>query len=1558
MPIVFQENFTGFTAAGFSPTPGAGQLDSDVWRVAGASDNLNPAFGFTAATGDFARGVLSGDPTTGGVYALNASTPTFGAALVLQPSAADFDSNGFIELRIQNTTGATLTNITVDFDWVYRNNADRASSMAFSFSGNGSTFTSVPDGAFTTPQALQAGATFVADTNTGLTLTGLSVNAGDYIYLRWTHQNAAAGSGSRDEIGIDNVVVNATQGGGGGGSTISIDDVTIAEGDSGTTIATFTISRTGGTEAFSVDYATAPGTATSGADYVGVSGVVNFGVGETSRTVTVTINGDTDFEANETYFVNLTNATNGVTIGDAQGLGTIGNDDAQPPSVTIDDVTVTEANSGVTVATFTVTRSGGTGAFSVDFATANGTGTAGSDYVANSGTLNFGVGELTKTIAVTINGDTASEPDETFFVNLTNPTGGAVIADAQGQGTIANDDGSHFFQENFTGFTAAGFAPTPGAGQLDSDIWVVTGFSDGASPAFGFTGAAGTDFGRGVISGDPVTAGIYATAAGTPTFGAGLLYQPTGGEGDNDGAIVARLQNTTAQTLTNFTVGFDWIYRNTGDRSSALVFEYSTNGTSWTTVPDGAFATPAAQSGQTVLGDTNTGLTLGGVILNPDDYVYLRWRHDLSTGSGNRDEVGIDNVVVDASPVTGGVVGISSPTVTEGDAGTKLLTFTVTRTGQTDGDFTVDFATANGTASAGSDYVAQNGTLHFTPGGPNVLQIQVVINGDTAFEANEAFTVTLSNLVNNSGAAVIQNGGVGTGTIVNDDVSIVKIYDVQGASHTSPLLGAHLTTEGVVTAVDTTGSLGFWIQDAAGDGNDATSDAVFVFTGTMPTVAVGQFVRVEGTVGEFNGGVANNLTITEIESPIVTVVSSGNPLPAAVVLGAGGRLIPTSVIDNDNFSVFDPQQDAIDFYESLEGMRVTLPNAQATGPTTGNATWAVGDLGANATGMNAAGGITVSAGDFNPERVQIFYDTGVSPPGAQVDAVTGDHLGDVTGIMTYFGGQYELIPTAVGSTGSGPVVLPKESTTLRGDAEHITVGALNVENLDPTDPQAKFDALAANIVANLGAPDIVGLEEVQDADGAGAGTNYSGQATAAKLIAAIQAAGGPAYVYVEIAPTANNQNGGEANGNIRQGYLYNPDRVGFVSVSQITDTTPANGDTYANSRKPLVGVFTFQGEQITLIDVHNTSRLGSEELFGAHQPATNAGDDRRTEQTSFIKTYVEGLVAADPDARVVVMGDFNAFQFETSVAQLESGGALTNLAGLLAVNERYSYNFDGNNQLLDHMLASPELYAGAQFDLVHINSNQAVVNQTSDHDGSVARFFINFDPSAVADSATVAENQSVTINVLSNDTDRNAGDTLTLVSVTPETAAGHASIVNGKVVYVADGDAADALTQAGTIVDTITYQVKDSHGAISTGTVSVTVRGVANAPTRNGTANADTLNGTALDDLINGLGGNDKLTGGVGTDTLNGGLGNDTLSGGVGVDRFVFSGDFGKDVITDWESKDVIQLDAGQFANFAFVQSHAADVGGNVVITLDATHAITIQNTTVASLQSNDFLFV
>lgn len=1293
-----------------------------------------------------------------------------------------------------------------------------------------------------------------------------------------------------------------------GGGVVSINDVSIVEGDSGTTTMLFTVTRTGTTEAFTAQYATADGAAVAGSDYIATSGTLSFAAGEMSKTIAVTILGDTALEPNESFFLNLFNVTN-VAVGDGQGQGTIINDDLGPPEVSINDVTLNEGNAGTLAMTFTVTRTGGAGAFTVDYGTANGAATAGVDYASASGTLSFSAGEMSKTITVFINGDTTVEPSETFFVNLTNLSSGT-LTDGQGLGTIVNDDAvplirpwiNEFHYDN-AGSDTGEFIEIAGPAGLNLSGYSLVLYNGNGGGAYGTLNLTGTFAdqanGFGVLSFSYPANGIQN---GAPD---GLALIGPGGVViefiSYEGTMVAT--DGPAAGVTSVDVG--------------VSEDGAATGTSIARVGQGI---EGPDFGWTLLGDDTPGV--------------------VNTGQ----------TFVTPTPR----VRVSDVSVTEGDSGVVTMTFTVTRSGTPEA-FSVSYATADGTATvAGGDYEPTSGVLSFAAGETSKT-VQVTVRGDTLAEPNETLFLNLSGATNGAVIADAQ----GRGTIVSDDIPTLKIYEIQGAGHTSPVVGQHVITQGVVTAIDTTGAKGFWIQDPTGDGNTATSDAVFVFTGVDPTVTVGQTVQVEGDVVEFNGGEANNLTLTEIASPTVTVLNGGavGPLPAAVVLGAGGRPAPTNIIDNDNNTTFDPATDGLDFYETLEGMRVTIPNAKVVGATDGNSTWVVADNGVGATGLNSRGGVTMSADDFNPERIQVFYDTGVSSGTVKPAASLGDSLGNVTGIMSYFGGNFEVIPTSVGSAGIGGA-LPRETSTLTGDANHITVAGYNVENLDPGDPQAKFDQLAADIVNGLRAPDIVGLVEVQDADGAGNGPNLSGQATADKLIAAIRAAGGPSYVYVEVIPTG--PVGGEPGGNIRQGYLYNPARVTYVegSARLISDDDPTNGDAYANSRKPLLADFKFNGETVTVIDVHNTSRLGSESLFGKDQPADNAGDQRRIDQTAPIKRYAEDRVATDPDAKIIVLGDFNAFHFETTLTQLESGGALNNLNTLLPVEERYSYVFEGNSQQIDHMLVSDSLMTGAQFDIVHLNTGQPANVRATDHDATLGRLFVNAKPVAVADTGVVNENQSITLDVLANDTDANAGDTKTLVNVSATSLGAQVSIVNGKVVYVANSDAIDQLRQPQTANDTFTYQVKDSRGAVSTGTVTVTVRGVADAPVRNGTSGNETLNGTALEDTINGLGGNDRLAGLVGADTLNGGLGNDTLVGGDGADRFVFDGQFGNDVIVDFSGNDVIQLDDAQFANFAAVQAAATQVGADVVITLNAANTITLQNMTLANLNAGDFLFV
>jgi hypothetical protein len=227
---------------------------------------------------------------------------------------------------------------------------------------------------------------------------------------------------------------------------LSIDDVSLVEGNSGATAFTFSVSLSEASgKTVTVNFATADDTATAGSDYQATGGTLTFAPGDLTKTFTVLVNGDTTVEPDETFFVNLSAAANAtITIG--TGTGTIlNNDSTAAVTLSIDDVTHYEGNSGTTPFVLTVSLSApATSAVTVKYATADGTATShgrNADYTKVRGKLTFSPGETDKTITVLVNGDTLVEPDETFFVNLSAPSG-ATIADSQAVGTILNDDGS------------------------------------------------------------------------------------------------------------------------------------------------------------------------------------------------------------------------------------------------------------------------------------------------------------------------------------------------------------------------------------------------------------------------------------------------------------------------------------------------------------------------------------------------------------------------------------------------------------------------------------------------------------------------------------------------------------------------------------------------------------------------------------------------------------------------------------------------------------------------------------------------------------------------------------------------------------------------------------------------------------------------------------------------------------------------------------------------------------------------------------------------------------
>jgi predicted extracellular nuclease len=611
-------------------------------------------------------------------------------------------------------------------------------------------------------------------------------------------------------------------------------------------------------------------------------------------------------------------------------------------------------------------------------------------------------------------------------------------------------------------------------------------------------------------------------------------------------------------------------------------------------------------------------------------------------------------------------------------------------------------------------------------------------------------------------AAAGGDGGSGDGAGAGDALEAgpgrVRVRDIQGRAHLSPMRGlAVAAVPGIVTARR---GNGFFLQDPLPDGDPGTSEALFVFTLEAPAVAVGDQVEVTGPVVEFRPGCNGcaptddafaNLTTTQIERPTaVRVLSSGNPLPAAVAIGggAGERPPPGANIDQgtdgdvEAAGTFDPARDGVDFWESLEAMRVVLVDPVAVGPTaTLPGTPAPHELAVLARGgegagpRTARGGILLTAADANPERI-ILADTLAGPlPPMNV----GDRLaGAVTGVIDYGFGNFKLLV-------SEPLPAPVTSNQARERIafpapapDELTVAAVNVENLDPGDPPAKVAALAAIVVDALGAPDLVALEEVQDDNGPSNDGVVSAGATLARLAAAIAAAGGPAYQFRSIDPV-DDQDGGEPGGNIRVVLMFRSDRgLAFVDRPGATATTANQvltvegrpqlafspgrlqpGDpAFINSRKPLAAELTFAGRSWFVVANHFNAKGGDQPLYGRFQPPRRGSEAQRRQQAEVVAAFVEQLLAADPRAAIIVMGDLNDFSFSPPLQRLKQAG-LTALVETLPPAEQYTYVFQGNSQALDHILVAPSLAPTATYDVVHVNAEFA--QQSSDHDPPAAR---------------------------------------------------------------------------------------------------------------------------------------------------------------------------------------------------------------------------------------------
>jgi endonuclease/exonuclease/phosphatase family metal-dependent hydrolase len=526
-------------------------------------------------------------------------------------------------------------------------------------------------------------------------------------------------------------------------------------------------------------------------------------------------------------------------------------------------------------------------------------------------------------------------------------------------------------------------------------------------------------------------------------------------------------------------------------------------------------------------------------------------------------------------------------------------------------------------------------------------------------------------------------------------------------------------------------------------------------------------------------------------------VSRGNPLPAPLVITATTvpdtyvPPLPSGVTNVESITTLDPSRSTLEFWEAHEGMLVTVNDVRVVGPGQPEfgeiyVTTKPNEL------RTPRGGTYIRSYAETPTGRLLVLPVNRQVPAANVgDLLSGATTGPVD--WSTFGG-YAVAATTVGTYVDNHL---QPTSATKQAADQLAIATYNVENLAPGDADTKYQRLGAGIVTNLASPDVVAVEEIQDNSGAVNDGTVQADQTLAKLTAAITAAGGPAYQWIQINPV-DGQDGGQPGGNIRSVFLYNPARLTLApgtaggSLDPVAVSTGADGTATLNlnpgrvdptnaawtsSRKPLAAEFVFQGRKVIVVANHFNSKGGDQSADGRFQPPNRASEVQRTQQATVLNAFVKDVLAADPNANIVLAGDFNDYQFSGPVRTLTDNGAtLTDLITTLPENQRYTYVFNGVSQVLDHIFVSKPV-TDVQYEVVHNNSEFA--GQASDHDPQVVRIRPSVRQGTLTlDPPAVFVGQSTTIRLAGWYPNRTFAITLDGVSIGSVTtdASGSASL--------------------------------------------------------------------------------------------------------------------------------------------------------------------------------------
>ena len=804
--------------------------------------------------------------------------------------------------------------------------------------------------------------------------------------------------------------------------SLSVADVSVKEGNSGVKLMTFTVILSAATAGpVTVAYSTADGTATSGSDYVAASGTLTFAAGETSKTIEVKVKSDKVAESNETLTIRLANA-DGATIADGSATATVTNDDAAAtlPALSVGDVSMREGDSGTAELMFIVTLDkAATGLVTVNYATADGTATAGSDYAALTGTLTFAAGETSKMVHVVVNGDTAVEAAETFSLTLSGATG-ATIADATAVGQITDDD----TQQD----------PGNGTGK----VWLINSVSGadivGFNPAVDKIDLGNANIHSFIVIDTPQGFGFMSPWSGETVIVQGVRLADLSVEnfGFIDNNHLREALSGALAWENGPVLAADTVYMRSHEvgQVDRVDFDPATDVVSFKFYGSRENLSMSDSSEGVVIADLSTGqklillgVTRASLSSSNFEFTFTQVREDdlsAKIGMGQASDAEIvdfnlpiagGGTVAGASGATDGVSGneggalpalsIADLSVAEGNGEHAHFMFVVTLDHAATSPVTVAYSTANGTAKAGKDYIASSGTVTFAAGETSKT-VHVDIKGDVLAEANETFKINLSSP---TGATIAD--GTATGTIIDDDrpptLSIADLSVAEGN-------GDHAHFMFVVTL------------DRAADG-----PVTVAYSTANGTAKAGKdYVASSGTV-TFDAGETSKMVHVDIKGDVLAEgnetfkINLSSPTGATI---ADGTAIGT-IIDDDgaaalpalsiaDLSVAEGNGDHAHFM-----FVVTLDKA-ATGPVTVAYSTANGTATAGSDYVASNGTLTFAAGETSKTvHVDISGDTVFE--GNETFAVTlsnasGATLADATAVGTIVNDDSE---PAQGHVGNG-----------------------------------------------------------------------------------------------------------------------------------------------------------------------------------------------------------------------------------------------------------------------------------------------------------------------------------------------------------------------------------------------------------------------------------------------------------------------------------------------------------------------------------------------------------